>query len=54
VHDKTKVGVCLDTAHAFASGFDIRTKEGFESMMSDFDRCIGVQYLKVRRDAESS
>ncbi|CAO1616263.1 unnamed protein product [Sympodiomycopsis kandeliae] len=46
VKDKSKVGVCIDTAHAFASGMDIRTKEGYESMMKEFEDIIGLQYLK--------
>ncbi|PWN26780.1 AP endonuclease [Jaminaea rosea] len=45
VRDKGKVGVCLDTAHAFAAGFDIHTIAGFNAMMADFDRIIGAQYL---------
>lgn len=46
VSDKSLVGVCLDTAHAFAAGFDIRTTRGFDAMMGDFDRIVGAQYLR--------
>ena len=46
VHDKSRVGVCLDTCHAFAAGYDFRTKDGYEHMMSDFDSIVGLRYLK--------
>ena len=46
MHDKSRIGVCLDTCHAFAAGFDLRSKDGFEDMMSDFERIIGIEYLK--------
>ncbi|KAI0086241.1 xylose isomerase-like protein [Irpex rosettiformis] len=44
VKDKTRVGVCLDTCHMFAVGYDIRTKDG--AMMSEFSQEIGFQYLR--------
>ncbi|KAI0050856.1 AP endonuclease, partial [Auriscalpium vulgare] len=46
VNDKTRVGVCLDTCHAFAAGYDIRTKEGWSTTMQEFDRIVGVKYLR--------
>ncbi|XP_028403465.1 uncharacterized protein LOC114526146 [Dendronephthya gigantea] len=46
VHDKSRVGVCLDTCHAFAAGYDFRTKDGYERMMNDFENVVGLQYLK--------
>ncbi len=46
VEDKTRVGVCIDTAHALAAGFELRTKEGFESTFNDFEKIVGFQYLK--------
>jgi deoxyribonuclease-4 len=45
VEDKSRVGVCLDTCHMFASGYDIRDKEAYESTMSEFDRVVGFEYL---------
>ncbi|XP_038064450.1 apurinic-apyrimidinic endonuclease-like [Patiria miniata] len=45
VTDKSRIGVCLDTCHAFAAGFDLSTEAGYEKMMSDFDRIIGLKYL---------
>ncbi|KIY69167.1 AP endonuclease [Cylindrobasidium torrendii FP15055 ss-10] len=46
VEDKTRVGVCLDTCHMFAAGYDIRTKEAWEKTISDFDSIVGIQYLR--------
>ena len=46
VMDKSRVGVCLDTCHTFAAGYDISTKKGYESVMQDFDKIIGFEYLK--------
>ncbi|MDZ7693911.1 MAG: deoxyribonuclease IV [Balneolaceae bacterium] len=47
VEDKDRVGVCIDTAHAYAAGYDIRTKEGFEKTFKEFDNVIGLRYLKA-------
>ncbi len=46
VEDKSRVGVCLDTCHSFTSGYDLRTKDTFNSTMGEFDHQIGFQYLK--------
>lgn len=45
VGDKSRVGVCIDTCHAFAAGYDISTEEGFTGVFNDFDRIIGFEYL---------
>ncbi len=47
VKDKGRVGVCFDTCHAFAAGYDFRTAEKYEEMWRDFDRIIGIGRLKV-------
>lgn len=47
VERKDRLGVCLDTCHVFAAGFDLRTREGYEKMWSDFDRIIGREMLKA-------
>lgn len=47
VEDKNRVGVCIDTCHLFASGYDIRTKEAYDKTMSDFDTLIGFKHLKA-------
>lgn len=46
VDDKTRVGVCIDTCHAFTAGYDISTPEAFQKTLSVFDKVIGFKYLK--------
>ncbi|MBZ4658064.1 MAG: nfo [Methermicoccus sp.] len=46
VEDKSRVGVCIDTAHTLASGYEIRTREAFDETFSKFDRVVGFHYLK--------
>ena len=46
VEDKSRVGVCIDTAHTLAAGYEIRTKNGFEETFRNFDEIIGFRYLK--------
>jgi len=46
INDKERIGVCIDTAHIFAAGYDIRTKEAYEETMKKFDEIIGFKYLK--------
>ncbi|KAK9474742.1 xylose isomerase-like protein [Dipodascopsis tothii] len=45
VDNKDRVGVCVDTCHTFAAGYDIRTEETFAKVWDDFDRIIGLKYL---------
>ncbi len=40
-----RLRVCFDTEHAFAAGYDIRTKEGYERTFSEFDEAIGIKLL---------
>jgi deoxyribonuclease IV len=46
VEDKSRVGVCIDTCHAFTSGYDLKTKEGFNETFGKFEQVIGFKYLK--------
>lgn len=46
IEDKSRVGVCIDTAHGFAAGYDFISKDGYEKTMNEFDRIIGLDYLK--------
>ncbi|EPS98992.1 hypothetical protein FOMPIDRAFT_136203 [Fomitopsis schrenkii] len=46
IDNKARVGVCLDTCHMFAAGYDIRTKEGWNETMTEFERDVGIQYLR--------
>jgi AP endonuclease-1 len=47
VDDKDRVGVCLDTCHVFAAGYDLRTPEAFKETMDKFELTIGFKYLKA-------
>ena len=42
-----RVGVCFDTCHAFASGYDLRTPEGVESALAEWERVVGLDRLEV-------
>ena len=46
VEDKSRVGVCLDTCHTFAAGYDLRTKEACDRTFAEFDSIIGFGYLR--------
>ncbi len=46
VEDKTRVGVCIDTCHAYAAGYDLRTAEACDSTFAWFEEIIGFEYLK--------
>jgi len=46
VEDKSRVGVCIDTCHAFTSGYDVRSIKGLNETFDKFDEIIGFQYLK--------
>lgn len=47
IKNQTKVGICLDTQHAFASGYDLRTKTGVDSLVKSIDKNIGLARLQV-------
>lgn len=46
VEDKSRVGVCIDTCHAFAGGYDLRTEEECINTFAEFERIVGFQYLR--------
>jgi AP endonuclease-1 len=46
VQDKSRIGICIDTCHAFAAGYDLRTKTSFNKVFDDFDRIVGFKYLR--------
>jgi deoxyribonuclease-4 len=46
VEDKTRIGVCIDTCHAFSAGYDFKTNAGFEKVFQEFDDVVGFKYLK--------
>lgn len=46
IRDQSRVGVCLDTCHSFAAGYDIKTPEGYETTFQRFDEVVGFSFLK--------
>ena len=46
VDDKSRVGVCLDTCHSFAAGYDLRTREACDATFAEFERIVGFKYLR--------
>ena len=46
VEDKSRVGVCIDTCHAFAAGYDLRTAEACDKTFAELERVVGFGYLK--------
>lgn len=47
VDQKERIGICFDTAHAFAAGYDIHTKEAYEKTFNEFDNILGLKKLKA-------
>ena len=47
VEDKSRVGVCIDTCHTFAAGYDLRTPESYSATFAAFDKIVGFKYLKA-------
>ncbi|KKM59535.1 hypothetical protein LCGC14_1548040 [marine sediment metagenome] len=45
IKNKQRIGVCFDTAHAFAAGYDFTTKNKYEEMWNEFEDIIGLKYL---------
>ena len=46
VEDKSRVGVSIDTCHAFAAGYDLRTAEACDKTFAELERVVGFGYLK--------
>ena len=47
INDKSRIGFCFDTCHAFAAGYDLSSNESVISTFNEFDRIIGLKYLKI-------
>ncbi|KAL2154344.1 hypothetical protein VTH82DRAFT_3020 [Thermothelomyces myriococcoides] len=47
VKDKSRVGVCIDTCHTFAAGYDLRTPEALDRTLAEFDSVVGLGYLRA-------
>ena len=46
VKDKSRIGVCIDTCHAYTSGYDLRDEKAFHNTFQQFEKLIGFQFLK--------
>jgi len=46
VEDKSRVGVCVDTCHAYSAGYNIKNRAGFEEAFREFEMVVGFEYLK--------
>lgn len=42
-----RFGVCFDTCHAFAAGYDLSSAEGYEAVMAEFERLVGVKHIRA-------
>ncbi len=47
VDKKERVGVCLDTCHVFAAGYDLRSRAAFKKTLDEFDDVVGLKYLRA-------
>lgn len=47
VDDKSRVGVCIDTCHGFAAGYDLWSPEAFKKTMDSFDSIVGMKFLRA-------
>ncbi len=47
VEDRDRVGICLDTAHAFTAGYDLAAAQGLDHMVEEFDALLGLAKLKA-------
>ena len=47
IENKDRMGICLDTCHAYVAGYDISNKEGLENILVEINNLIGLQKLKL-------
>lgn len=45
IEDKSRIGVCIDTCHALAAGYDLKTESGYNKTMEEFNEKIGFKYI---------
>ncbi|KAJ5214928.1 DNA-(apurinic or apyrimidinic site) lyase 1 [Penicillium chermesinum] len=43
----SRIGICIDTCHSFAAGYDLVSPDGFKAFLSEFDEVIGLKYLRA-------
>ena len=47
IDDKNRVGVCIDTCHTLAAGYDLSTEMGYQFCFEEFERVVGLKYLRA-------
>jgi len=47
VEDKSRIGVCIDTCHAYSAGYDLKTETGYLQTWREFDEIVGAHYLRA-------
>ncbi|WP_320046491.1 deoxyribonuclease IV [uncultured Ilyobacter sp.] len=47
IYDKSRIGVCLDTCHTLAAGYELKDKNGYKKTMDEFEKIVGFKYLKA-------
>src|SRR5207253_1825436 len=45
VDDRRRVGICIDTCHIFAAGYELRTRDGYERTIDDLERHVGIEHV---------
>ena len=53
VEQSRRLGLCLDTAHAFAAGYDLKSEIGLDSMLNEIDELLGIDQIEVIHFNES-
>lgn len=43
----SRIGICVDTCHSFAAGYDLTSPEGFKAFMTEFDELVGIKFLRA-------
>lgn len=46
VQDKSRVGICIDTCHAYSAGYDLKTFDACDATFAELDRVVGLKYLR--------
>jgi AP endonuclease-1 len=49
----SRIGICVDTCHSFAAGYDLTSPEGFKAFLTEFDELIGIRFLKALHQHDS-
>ncbi|MCX5700437.1 MAG: deoxyribonuclease IV [Candidatus Omnitrophica bacterium] len=47
IKEKSRVNLCLDTAHAYLAGYDLSTKKGLDQMLSEIEDSVGIKLIKL-------